>query len=162
MSFTIQPTEPTEDPAGPSLSKVKLRRKARQVALQVLYEVDLTGHQPEIVLADRILEEQLEDHNASFVTTVVNGVLAGLSSLDSSIHRYAPEWPVDQMAVIDRNILRMALFEMQGQQVPMKVAINEAIELAKAFSTDSSPRFINGVLGTFAADHGEEIHIELT
>jgi N utilization substance protein B len=70
------------------------------------------------------------------------------------IAKYAPEWPVDQLAVIDRNILRMALYELQyNEDVPIKVAINEAVELAKIFGSDTSPRFVNGVLGAFMQDH---------
>jgi N utilization substance protein B len=79
----------------------------------------------------------------------VSGVLEHQTVLDTFIHRHAPEWPLEQMAYIDRNILRVALFEFAVDgQTPVKVAINEAVELAKAFGSDSAPRFVNGVLGT--------------
>ena len=81
---------------------------------------------------------------------LVSGVVKYRSELDQLIHKYAPEWPVNQLAVVDRNVLRLALFELGCQQAntPPKVVINEAVELAKAFGSDSSPRFINGVLGS--------------
>jgi N utilization substance protein B len=79
---------------------------------------------------------------------VVSGVLKHQSVLDSFIHRHAPEWPLEQMAYVDRNILRMAIFEFAVDgETPIKVAINEAVELAKTFGSDSAPRFVNGVLG---------------
>ena len=86
------------------------------------------------------------------VSRLVSGVLAIRPRLDVLIHRYAPEWPLDQIAVVDRNILRIAIYEMAvDETVPLKVAINEAIELAKTFGSESTPRFVNGVLGTLAA-----------
>ena len=89
-----------------------------------------------------------------FVHHLVFGVLRYKEHLDSLIQRYAPEWPIDQMAPIDRNILRMALFEFSVDgQTPVKVAINEAVELAKIFGSDSAPRFVNGVLGSLAGEN---------
>jgi N utilization substance protein B len=86
-----------------------------------------------------------------FTTQIVEGVVEYLSHIDKLIARYAPEWPLDQMAVIDRNILRIAIFEfLISEQTPVKVAINEAVELAKTYGSDSAPRFVNGVLGTLA------------
>jgi N utilization substance protein B len=86
---------------------------------------------------------------------LVLGVLARQAALDEVIGRYAPEWPVQQLAVIDRNILRMALFELAAADTPLKVAINEAVELAKSFGSDSSPRFVNGVLGSAVATQSQ-------
>ncbi len=85
-----------------------------------------------------------------FLRWLIAGVLANQADLDALIARYAPEWPVDKLAVIDRNILRLALFEMVSpdSDAPPKVVINEAVELAKTFGSDSSSRFVNGVLGT--------------
>lgn len=135
---------------------MKARRKARSLALQALYEIDCTTHSPETVFACRLEEQPLEDSLASFSRQLVFGVLEHAAALDGMIHRHAPEWPLDQMAVIDRNILRMAIWEFAvARKTPLKVAINEAVELAKLFGSDSAPRFVNGVLGALAAREQE-------
>jgi len=129
---------------------VKNRRRARSVALKVLYELDSTAHQPGDVLTHRLAEDKLADDAAAFVRQLVTGVWQHRADLDRMIHEYAPEWPIDQMAVIDRNVLRIAIYEFDIARItPLKVAINEAIEMAKAYGADSAPRFINGVLGAF-------------
>jgi N utilization substance protein B len=129
---------------------VKNRRRARAVALKVLYELDSTGHQIGTVLTYRLADEKLADDTAAFVRQLVTGVWQHREELDRLIHQFAPEWPIDQMAVIDRNVLRIAIFEFDVARItPMKVAINEAVEMAKAYGADSAPRFINGVLGAF-------------
>jgi N utilization substance protein B len=97
----------------------------------------------------------LPQEGQDFLIKVVQGVLDNREQLDDMISTYAPEWPIEQMAIIDRNILRIALFEfLIDGGTPPKVAINEAVELAKTFGSDSSRRFVNGVLGTLLADHG--------
>lgn len=127
---------------------MKVRRRARVLALQTLYEVDSAGHAPGVSLANRLSDDPLSPEGASFAQALVNGVTEHLPTLDQLIKRYAPEWPLDQMAVIDRNILRIAIYELgPGELTPIKVAINEAVELSKLFGSESSPRFINGVLG---------------
>ena len=128
------------------------RRRVRSLALQSLYEVDTVGHMPEAVIARHIENNPgLSEENVKFLRTLVLGVLQVTPQLDEWIANSAPEWPVDQLAVLDRNILRMALWELAASdETPLKVAINEAVELAKRFGSDSSPRFINGVLGTLA------------
>ena len=131
------------------------RRKGREAALQALFEIDLAKHSPGRVLEQMMLNGKLHDGTSSFVRGLILGVANFRAPLDSLIGRYAPEWPVAQLAVIDRNLLRMALFEMAGTDTPVKVAINEAVELAKKYGSDSAPRFINGVLGA-AADHLNE------
>jgi N utilization substance protein B len=136
---------------------VRIRRRARIIAIQALYELDLTNHPPEVVIKQRIQDKQLPPQGIPFVYHLVEGVLQFKEHLDRMIQRYAPEWPIEQMAPIDRNILRMALFEFSiDGQTPIKVAINEAVELAKLFGSDSAPRFINGVLGSLA---GEDLSI---
>lgn len=135
---------------------MKSRRKARTIALQVLYELDCTTHS-----ADEAIRARLEDSPAKidaevFARQLTDGVLECASRLDGLIHRYAPEWPLDQMAIIDRNILRIAIWEFAvGRTTPLKVAINEAVELAKLFGSDSAARFVNGVLGSLAAKESE-------
>lgn len=128
------------------------RRKARRIALQALYEIDSVGHEPESVIAHILLEQKLTEVNAAFVRKVVRGTIQSKDQIDEVIQKFAPAWPVDQIPVVDRNILRLAIFEiLLDNRVPMKVAINEAVELAKTFGSDSSPRFINGVLGSVSA-----------
>jgi len=131
---------------------VHARRKARQLTLEILYEVDCAAHPADDVVTRRLSEEIPQDPSAeTFVREMIAGVLGHQTALDSIIHRFAPEWPVDQMAIIDRNILRMAIYEIvMNQDTPLKVAINEAVELAKIYGSDSAPRFVNGVLGTLA------------
>ncbi len=127
---------------------MKGRREARIVALQALYEIDCVQHLPGVVLERRLVEDRLPAKYANFSRHLVRGVLRHREILDTFIHKYAPEWPLEQMAYIDRNILRMAIFEFAiDGGTPIKVAINEAVELAKAFGSDSAPRFVNGVLG---------------
>jgi N utilization substance protein B len=133
---------------------VKIRHRARIVALQALFEIDSTTHVPEVVLQQRLEETPLPDDGVDFARTLVFGVLEHRDRLDTVIRANAPEWPLDQMATIDRNLLRMALLEMGVLgSTPVKVAINEAVELAKLFGSDSSRRFVNGVLGSFVAVH---------
>lgn len=130
---------------------MKSRTKARCIALQVLYECDLTGHSPIEVLEERLGDEPLENNLADFSRQIIQGVLPITDRLDAFIAEHAPEWPMDQVAVVDRNILRIALWEFAVENcTPIKVAINEAIELAKLYGSDSTPRFVNGVLGSLA------------
>ncbi len=128
---------------------MKLRTRARLVALQVLYEIDMTEHPLGTVLDYRSVEQDLDNSQLEFARELISGVRENATVLDELISKYAPEWPMDQLAVIDRNILRMALWEVAFyKKTPLKVGINEAVELAKMFGTDASPRFVNGVLGS--------------
>lgn len=137
---------------------MKSRTRARSVALQVLYEVDISGHNPAEVLQERLGDIPLDDHLSDFSRQIIYGVLQMEVPLDQFITEHAPEWPLDQVAVIDRNILRIALWEFGVEEdTPIKVAINEAIELAKLYGSDSTPRFVNGVLGSLA-NRQNEIH----
>lgn len=137
---------------------MKPRTKARSIALQVLYEHDLTGHNPGLSLSERLEEESLDSGLEEFTKNIVTGVIPNIQALDDYISQHAPEWPLDQVAVIDRNIIRIALWEFAvANCTPVKVAINEAIELAKTFGADSTPRFVNGVLGSLASRQ-EEIY----
>lgn len=135
---------------------MKARRKARSLALQVLYEVDCASHRPDEVFASRLEDQPLNADLAEFAQRLVHGVLEHAPALDRLIHRHAPEWPLEQMALIDRNILRMAIWEfIVERDTPTKVAINEAVELAKLYGSDSAARFVNGVLGVLAANEAE-------
>jgi N utilization substance protein B len=117
-------------------------------ALQALFEIDIAQHKPGPVIEERLQSAALPASGADFMRELVLGVLQRRPALDRLIARYAPEWPVSQLAVVDRNVLRIALYELGVTDTPLKVAINEAVELAKTFGSDSSPRFINGVLGS--------------
>lgn len=137
---------------------MKSRTKARGFALQVLYEYDLTGHPVGEIFESRLSEEELDERIQEFSREIVVGIVPIIDRLDSIVAEHAPEWPMDQVAVIDRNILRIALWEFAVSEItPIKVAINEAIELAKIYGSDSSSRFVNGVLGSLV-DHQQEIH----
>jgi len=132
------------------------RHLGRIVALQTLYEYEFRLESKDITAeVDEILNRNLDRYKTTiddreFVGTLVKGVLAEKDGLDAKIQPIAPDWPIDQIARIDRNILRIGLYELlfQSQIIPPKVAINEAVELAKAFGSDNSSKFINGVLGT--------------
>lgn len=135
---------------------MKSRTKARGIALQVLFEIDLTGHLPGEVLSQRLEDEPMDAVLAEFTSSIVLGVHPLAEKLDNFIAQHAPEWPLDQVAVIDRNIIRIALWEFAvANCTPIKVAINEAIELAKLYGSDSTPRFVNGVLGSLANRQNE-------
>lgn len=135
---------------------MKARRKARTVALQALYEIDCTTHAADVVVEQRLAEQPMDDELAEFARRLVAGVISQTVTLDKLIQKYAPEWPLDQMALIDRNILRIAIWEFAAErQTPIKVAINEAVELAKLYGSDSAPRFVNGVLGALATRQAE-------
>jgi N utilization substance protein B len=137
---------------------MKARRKARTVALQALYEIDCTTHPAALVTEQRLEEQPLGAELSDFVRRVVAGVIAHAATLDRLIQKHAPEWPLDQMAIIDRNILRLAIWEFAvDRRTPLKVAINEAVELAKLYGSDSAPRFVNGVLGALAAREAEVV-----
>ena len=136
---------------------MKPRTRARSLALQGLYEVDIAHHLPGEVFKSRLEESTLSEELSEFARQIIFGVLPLNNNLDQLISKYAPEWPFDQIAAIDRNILRIALWEFAvSHETPIKVAINEAVELAKLFGSDSTPRFVNGVLGALA-DHQHEI-----
>jgi len=133
------------------------RRKARVRALQALFEIDSVGHDATEVLDRQPEGEPLEEESALFMRELVEGVLNSKDEIDGVIEIYAPAWPVVQMALIDRNILRLAIFEILfNNKVPVKVVINEAVELAKAFGGDNTPKFINGVLGSVSAQSGKK------
>jgi N utilization substance protein B len=129
-----------------------IRHKARMLALQALYEVDSVNRAPEAVTERLIADSPFAGENADFVRELVNGTVKNREAIDGNIHKFAPAWPVDQLATVDRNILRLAIFEiLYNNKVPVKVAVNEAVELAKTFGSEGSAKFINGVLGSVSA-----------
>ena len=137
------------------------RHLARSIVMQSLYEWDFWGRDEKKLEA--AVEQNIKEFgpgldNSDFIWRLVKGVVANLSKIDKIIEKAAPEWPLEQITILDRNILRLGLYELlfgDRKEVPPKVAINEAIELAKGFSGESSGKFVNGVLGTVYREIGE-------
>ncbi len=127
------------------------RHQARTLALQVLYESDIAGHEVSDVL-QRYLEDQSEPQPVRrYVERLITGIQTDQQKIDQQIGDAAPTFPVDQLPAVDRNILRIAIYELTRESdVPMKAAINEAVEIAKQFGGENSGKFVNGVLGTIA------------
>lgn len=134
------------------------RSAGRRLALQVLYEIDLTNHPFVDVLNYRLQEKPASRKAERYVRQLVKGVVEYKSKLDALIQQYASEWPLDQVATVDRNILRLAVFEFASQpNMSDSVVIAEAIELASLFGADGSTRFVNGVLGAVATSERESL-----
>jgi N utilization substance protein B len=128
---------------------IGIRRQARMIALQTLYEYDTTQHAAAEVLQRHAEERHLQPKVVEYASELVRGVCDHLADIDAHIQSAAREWPLQQMARVDKNILRLAIYEILfNNTVPAKAAINEAVELAKLFGSNTSGRFINGVLGT--------------
>ncbi len=138
------------------------RRQSRELALKVLFQLDVAGGEPAEAfdLACRLMTEDPEDgvpaptdEIKAFAQVLLSGAIANLPLIDTKLRSYAREWSLERMANVDRNILRLALYEMLFlEEVPLSVSINEAVELAKTYSTPDSGRFINGILGKIAVE----------
>ncbi len=142
------------------------RHLARSIAMQTLYQWDFKGKPTAAIPA--IIEQNLAEFgmgiedNSEFVTETVQGVIDNLDAIDKKIIEYAPEWPMTEMSIVDRNILRIGVYELFfSEAVPSKVAINEAIEIAKSYGGPSSGKFVNGVLGAMFADVPEDKKIKM-
>lgn len=130
------------------------RHLSRSIAMQSLYEWDFKGKKPEAL--EKIVEKNIREFGPGleapdFVWQLIKGVVSHISDINKIIEKAAPEWPIEQITIVDRNVLRIGLYELlyaKKEEVPPKVAINEAIELAKTFGGENSGKFINGVLGT--------------
>jgi N utilization substance protein B len=129
------------------------RHLSRSIVLQSFYEWDFYNKKPDL---KKIVERNIKDFGPgldelNFIWKIVDGIIEHSQEIDNVIEKAAPEWPIAQIAIIDRNVLRIGLYELlysDKEEVPPKVAINEAIELAKNFSGQTSGKFVNGVLGT--------------
>lgn len=133
------------------MNELKERTFLRGIALQVLYEHDLSDHSITDILTNRFDSIEIPDDSKKFVIDLVTGVLNHKTEIDALIEKYAVDWPIEQIAVIDRNIIRIAAYEFAiSGETPDKVAINESIELAKKFGSETAPKFVNGVLGSIA------------
>jgi N utilization substance protein B len=126
------------------------RRRARLAAVQALFELDFQDRPAAEVIAERLADTSLNETNRAFARELVQGVLHHKEAIDGHIAEAAPQWPLEQIAHVDKNILRLAIYELmfEDNSTPAKVAINEAIELARLLGSATSPRFVNGVLGT--------------
>ena len=132
-----------------SSSRLPPRRRARALALQAAFELDATEHRLDDVLQALLNDSDLTASGEKFARELVAAVDHQHESLDVKIQEYAPAWPVNQLSLVDRSLLRLAVYELTiGKTASAKVVINEAVELAKLFGGESSPRFINGVLGS--------------
>jgi N utilization substance protein B len=138
------------------------RHLSRSIAMQSLYEWDFYGKKGESL--DKIVEKNIQEfgpglEDTNFIWQLIKGTIEKLAQLDTIIEKAAPEWPIEQITIVDRNVLRLGLYELLFEnktEVPPKVAINEALELAKTFGGESSGKFINGVLGTIFKEMGVE------
>jgi transcription antitermination protein NusB len=125
------------------------RHPARRVALQTLFEIDFNRGDPKETWTRGSFRAGLTEEAAAFAWSIVEGVLENRKVLDAEIAALAPEWPIDQMAKIDKNVLRIALYELRmARDVPPAAIIDEAVELAKLFGSEAAPKFVNGVLAT--------------
>ena len=154
---------------------MKPRRRARCLTLQTLYEYDLADHDPQTIFQHHLdghwrdeegkeedeLKTPLSENSALFAQELLSNIIAYQAQIDPLVVRFAPEWPLEQIAIIDRNILRLAIYEIIFDgSTPIKVVINEAVELAKRYGSDSAPRFVNGVLGTLT-ESVEQLRAEM-
>lgn len=144
------------------------RHLSRSIAMQCLYEWDFNGRHNENI--GQIIERNIQEFgpgmgDTAFVKSLVENTIKNIKEIDPLIEKCAPEWPLEQVTVVDRNILRLGIYELlfgNYEEVPPKVAINEAIELAKSFGGESSGRFVNGVLGTIYRELGEPMKDDTT
>jgi len=136
---------------------MRKRTKARECALQILYQIDITSDEPQASLRDYWIDKGFEQDIMEFATKIVEGTVAKKGQIDSLITKYAQNWTLSRMAVVDRNILRMAAYELlYSSDIPPKVSINEAVELAKKFGDAESGKFVNGILDKIHKEHTRE------
>ena len=132
------------------------RHLGRTIIMQSLYQWDFRGRNTDVLqtsLENNLREFAPEFDDIQFVENTVNGILTNIDTLDSILTKYAPQWPLEQITLVDRNVLRIGIYELKiNPDIPARVAINEAIELAKTFGGESSGKFVNGVLGAIYRD----------
>ncbi len=136
------------------------RKLARQTAFQILYQLDLAKTDLQETLDSRLAELHLEQADRDYLFEAVKGVVTNRTEVDELLARFAKDWKVERMGYVDRNILRLAAYELYSGDVPDKVIVNEAVELAKRFSDARAAKFINGILGSIidviAVNHSDE------
>lgn len=166
--FELEDFNPEEDLITSEVVELEIgaadRSIARRASLQILYELDTTDHDAASVLDVHFAERPEAYAVRQVIRRLVGGVIEHREAIDAILQEYAPEWPIDQVAVVDRNILRMAVFEhlLQSRDTPIPVIINEAVRLAQLFGHDHSHSFVHGVLGAITAEakHKFEIAVE--
>ncbi|MFZ5943395.1 MAG: transcription antitermination factor NusB [Bacillota bacterium] len=132
------------------------RSQLRELAFQIIFQIDVGQNDPHTALEERFAENPLNPQEKEFCSQLVLGTYAHIAEIDKKIEEYAFEWKVERMLSVDRNLLRLAVYEMLfDSTTPAKVAVNEALELAKIFGSEESPKFINGILGQIIKNHGE-------
>ena len=135
----------------PNLGHKNTRREARELALRMLFELDLGRQEPNAVIANALAQSPLEGENRELAEILVRGTLAHQGEIDQTVAALSTDWALDRQAAVDRNILRMSAFEMLYRpEAPVATIVNEAVELAKKYSTAESGRFVNGVLGAMS------------
>jgi N utilization substance protein B len=154
MSAEPEPPSSEDAPSQPPAGSSRQNRRARRLAFQTLYETDISGHAPSAVLQRLSTEVHPDPAVFEYARQLVAGVLEHRREIDTQIQRLAPAWPISQMSVVDRNLLRLGIYEAihNSSTIPVGVAIDEAVELAKLYGSESSSRFINGVLGRVVAE----------
>ena len=163
--FELDDFDPEEDVITSEVIKPDFgaadRSIARRASLQILYELDTTDHDMKAVLEVHFAERPEAYAVRQIIRRIVRGVIAYRAAIDAILQEYAPEWPIDQVAVVDRNILRMALYEylLQKRETPIPVIINEAVHLAQLFGADHSYSFVHGVLGAITAEAKQKFEI---
>jgi len=160
--FELEDFDPEVDKVTSEVVEMELdttdRSVARRASLQILYELDTTQHPLGIVLDNHVRERPESNTVRRIITNIVQGVMGNRVTIDALIQKYAPEWPIEQVAIVDRNILRIAVYEYAIQQrAPVPVIINEAVHLAMVFGAENTQSFVHGVLG--ALTDGEQIEI---
>lgn len=137
------------------------RRKARECALQLLYQIDVGGRKVREALEIYWATQDADEDVKQFATSLVEGVVKNLADIDNVISSYSTNWKVSRMASIDKNILRVAVYELtRCPDIPAKVTINEAVEIAKSYGTEESGAFVNGILDNVAKKHAKEKTVE--
>ncbi|MGI6225437.1 MAG: transcription antitermination factor NusB [Peptococcales bacterium] len=131
------------------------RRELREIAFQTIYQVDVGKNEVNTAIRERFIDTVVNDKDQVFCRNLIMGTLEKLPEIDAIIEKYAIDWKVERMLSVDRNILRLAVYEMHFSDTPAKVALNEALELAKIFGSVESPKFINGILGQIIKKTGE-------
>lgn len=136
---------------------MRKRSKARELALQVLYQIDITKDQPQKALDIFWSDHEEEEVIKEFASTLVNGTVQNIQNIDQVISKYAANWQISRMAKVDLNIMRMAVYELlYDQEIPPKVSINEAIELAKKYGDVESSKFVNGILDKISKEESKK------
>ena len=126
-------------------------RKDRELIIKILYEIDSTSHELETIITNTFKRIKINASRRNYISSTSEGIIENLSSIDETLSEFAISWPIEQISLIDRNILRLSIYELQHSDInTTSIVINDAVELAKNYGSDHSGKFINGVLGSYA------------